>query len=189
MNTPLPEDWNDLAKMWQADAAGVSLEEVDEHLQHEKRRMAAVAIAEFAGLGAGLVAAMLVLALTHFWLGVVIVVFGGVSAWIALRLRRAGRAHGSGDLMQSLKDSIDHEDWIAEQLRFGRVLSFVALFAIVQATSAQLFRLKAFSTTVLVAAGIGCAVVLGALAWNLWLTARSKRRRARLEYLDERMKG
>lgn len=189
MNTPLPEDWNDLAKMWQADAAGVSLEEVDEHLRRQKRQMAGVAAAEFAGLGAGLVAAALVLVLTHLWLGVVIIVFGGVSAWIALRLRRAGRIQGSGDLMQSLKDSIDREDWIAEQLRFGRVLSFVALFAIVQATSAQLFRLKAFSATVLTAAGIGCAVVLAALAWNLWLTARSKRRRARLEYLDDRMKA
>ncbi|HUQ08736.1 MAG TPA: hypothetical protein VM146_00375 [Steroidobacteraceae bacterium] len=189
MNTPLPEDWNDLARMWQADAAGLSLPEIDEHLQREKKQMAGVAAAEFAGLGVGLVAAALVLLLTPMvWLGTVIILFGGASAWIALRLRRAGRAQGSGDLLQSLKDSIEREDWIAEQLRFGRVLSFVALFAIIQATSAQLFTLKAFSATVLTAAGIGCAVVLGALAWNVWLTARSTRRRERLKYLEDRMK-
>lgn len=189
MKTTPPEDWQDLATLWQADAAGVSLQEVDEHLRREKRQIAGVAVAEFAGLGAGLVAAVLVIALSHRWLGAVMIVFGGASAWLALRLRRAARTQGSGDLLQSLKESIDREDWIAEQLRLGRVLSFVALFAIVQATSAQLFRLKAFSAPLLTAAGIGCVAVMGALAWNLWLTSRSKRRRARLKYLDDRMKA
>lgn len=189
MNTPQTEDWNDLAKMWQADAASISLQEVDEHLEREKRQMAGVHAAEFAGLGVGVVAAIGVVTMTHFWMGVVIVLFGGISAWLTLRMRRAGPAPGSRDLLQSLKDSIEREDWVAEQLRFGRVLSFVALFAIVQATSVQLFRLKAFSATTLTAAGIGCAVVLGALAWNLWLTVRSRRRRTRLQYLDERLKA
>jgi Flp pilus assembly protein TadB len=183
----MPDDWNDLAKMWQADAAGVSPEEVDAHLRREKRQMAGVHAVEFAGLCAGIIAAICVVTLMHFWMGVVIVLFGGTSAWLAVRMRRAGAPPGSRDLLQSLKDSIEREDWIAEQLRFGRVLSFVALFAIVQATSVQLFRLKAFSATALIAAGIGCAVVLGALAWNLWLGVRSRRRRARLKYLDERL--
>jgi hypothetical protein len=74
-------------------------------------------------------------------------------------------------------------------LRLGRALSFVALFAILMATSLQLLRLQAFSAAGLVAAGIGCAVVLGALGWNLVLTARMRRRRARLQYFDERMKA
>jgi hypothetical protein len=190
MNTPLPEDWSDLAKMWQADAAGVSLADIDAHLQREKRQMAGVAAAEYAGLGLGVIAAIWVVTQAHFWLGVVIAVFGGASAWLALRLRRTGRPEpGSLDLLQSLKDSIEREDWIAEQLRFGRVLSFVALFAIVQAASAQLFRLGAFSASALTAAGIGCALVLAALGWNLVLTMRSRRRRTRLRYLDERMKA
>jgi tetrahydromethanopterin S-methyltransferase subunit F len=189
MNTPLPDEWSDLARMWQADAASISLQEVDRHLEREKRQMAGVHAAECAGLGAGIIAAICVVALTHFWMGVVIVLFGGTSAWLTLRMRRTGPVPGSRDLLQSLKDSIEREDWIAEQLRFGRVLSFVALFAIVQATSVQLFRLKAFSTAALLAAGIGSAVVLGTLAWNLWLTARSRRRRTRLQYLDERLKA
>jgi len=41
----------------------------------------------------------------------------------------------------------------------------------------------------LIAAGVGCAVALVALAWNLVLAARSRRRLARLRYLDERMKA
>ena len=189
MNASPPDEWNDLAKMWQADAARVSPEDIDAHLQREKRHMAGVILAELAGLGAGLVAAVCVMTFMHHWLGVIIILFGGSSAWLAVRLRRLGTPPGSRDLLQSLKDSIDREDWIAEQLRFGRVLSFVALFAIVMATSVQLFRLQAFTVTGLAAAGVGCTVVLGALGWNLLLSVRSRRRRARLKYLDERMKA
>ena len=189
MNTPLPDDWNDLARLWQADAARVSLQDVDAHLKREKRQMAGVAAAELAGLGLGVIAAACVVVFVHLWLGVVIIVFGGASAWLTLRMRRAGAPPGSQDLLQSLKDSIDREDWIAEQLRFGRVLSFVALFAIVQAVSAQLFRVQAFEASMLIAAGSGAAMVIGALAWNAWLTVRSRRRRARLKYLDDRIKS
>ena len=190
MTTSQTDEWNDLAKMWQADAAGVSLEDIDAHLQREKRQMAGVTAAEIGGLGAGFIAAACVLLFTpHVWMGVLILAFGGASAWLTLRQRRASAPPGSRDFLQSLKDSIAREDWLAEQLRFGRALSFVALFAIVLATSMQLLRLNAFSATGLTAAGIGCVVVLGALAWNLLLTMRSRRRRARLRYLAERMKA
>jgi threonine/homoserine/homoserine lactone efflux protein len=187
MTDPNAHDWNDLAKMWQADAAGVSLQDVDSHLRREKRQIWGVAAAELAGLGAGAVAAACVLFFTpHTWMGVVIIVFGGSSAWIAQRLRRAGSPPGSVDALQSLKESIAREDWIVEQLRLGRALSFVALFAIVMATSLQLFRLRAFSAAGLTAAGIACTVILAALAWNLVLTLRAQRRRARLRFFDDR---
>lgn len=187
--TQLPQDdWNDLARLWQADAAGVSLSDIDAHLQRERRQMLGVAVAELAGLGAGIVAAAAVVFFAHVWMGVVIALFGGISAWITLRMRREGAPPGSADLMQSLKDSIEREDWLAGQLRLGRVLSFVALFAIVIATSVQLFRLKAFSAAGLTAAAIGSLVVLAALAWNLVLTVRSRRRLARLQYFEERLK-
>jgi hypothetical protein len=188
MNEPTASDWNDLAKLWQADAAGVSLAEIDAHLQRERRHMRNVTLAEMAGLAGGALAAAVVLP-THFWMGVVILLFGGVSAWITLRMRREGPPPGSTGLMDSLKDSIEREDWMAGQLRLGRALSFVALFAIVQATSVQLFRLKAFSATALTAAGIASAVVLAALALNLVLTRRSRRRLARLRYLNDRLKA
>lgn len=188
MNTP--SDWNDLAKLWQADAACVPVQDIDAHLQRERRRMWRVSVTEFAGLTAGIIAAVCLLVFTpHVWLGVLIILFGGGSAWLALRMRRQIPLPDSLDLMQSLKDSIAREDWITEQLRFGRVLSFVALAAIVLATSMQLLRLKTFSATGLVASGIGCTVVLAALALNLVLSLRSRRRRARLRYLDERLKA
>jgi hypothetical protein len=183
-------EWNDLEKMWQADAAYVSLQEIDGHLQREKRQLWLATAAELAGLIAGLVAAACVLFFTpHTWMGVVIILFGGACALIMLRMRRAGPQPGSVDLLQSLKDSIAREDWLADQLRLGRALSFVALFAIVMATSLQLLRLKAFSATGLIAAGIGCAVVAAALAWNLVLTLRARRRRGRLQYLNDRLKA
>lgn len=181
-------DWNDLAKMWQADAAGVSLLEIDRHLQRQKRHMWGVTAAELAGLGAGIIAAICVLFFTpHTGMGVVIILFGGACAWITLRMRREGRPPGAVDVLQSLKDSIAREDWIADQLRLGRALSFVALFAIIMATSLQLFRLRAFSAAGLIAAGTGCTVVLAALAWNLVLTRRAQQRRARLQFLDDRL--
>lgn len=183
-------DWNDLAKMWQADAACVSLQEIDGHLRRERRHLWLATAAELAGLLAGIVAAGCVLFFTpHTWMGVLIMLFGGTCAWITLRMRRAGPPPGSLDVLQSLKDSIAREDWLVEQLRLGRALSFVALFAIVLATSLQLFRLKAFSATGLTAAGIGCAVVLAALAWNLVLTVRARRRLGRLQYLNDRLKA
>jgi hypothetical protein len=190
MIEPTSSDWNDLAKMWQADAAGVSLQEIDRHLRREKRHLWLVTAAELAGLAAGVAAAACVLFFTpHTVMGVVIILFGGTCALITLRMRRAGPPPGSVDVLQSLKDSIAREDWLADQLRLGRALSFVALFAIVLATSLQLFRLQAFSATGLGAAGIGCAVVLAALAWNLVLTLRTRRRRARLQYLNDRLKA
>ena len=33
MNEKLSADWNDLAKLWQAEAAAVSVEEIDAHLR------------------------------------------------------------------------------------------------------------------------------------------------------------
>jgi hypothetical protein len=190
MNEPRPDDWDDLAKLWQADAARVSTEEIDAHLDRQRRQMRAVTAAEMMGAGAGMVAAAILLFFTpHVWMGVLIMVFGGASAWLALRMRREARLPGANNLLQSLKDSIAREDWLDTQLRLGRALSFVALFAILMATSLQLLRLKAFSAAGLVAAGVGCAVVLGALGWNLVLTARLRRRRARLRYFDERMKA
>jgi hypothetical protein len=190
MNTPAPDDWNELAKLWQADAAGVSLQEIDAHLERERRHLRGVTLAEMAGIGAGLIAAALLMFFTpHLGMGVVIIVFGGISAWLTLRMRREGGPPASVDLMQSLKDSIAREDWMAGQLRLGRALSFVALFAIVSALSAHLHKVQAFSSGTLIAAGVGCSVVLAALGWNLVLTARSRRRLARLQYLNERLKA
>jgi hypothetical protein len=190
VNTLEPDEWSDLAKLWQADAAGVSLQEIDAHLERERRHLRGVTLAELAGMGAGIVAAAMVVFFTpHVIMGIVIIAFGGTSAWITFRMRREVGPPASVDLLQSLKDSIAREDWLAGQLLLGRALSFVALFAIVSALSVQLHKTQAFSANLLIAAGVGCAMALVALGWNLLLTARSRRRLARLRYLDERMKA
>ena len=181
--------WDDLAKMWQADAAAISAADIDEHLRRQRRQMLGVMAAQLSGLLAGFIAAICVLVSTHPGMGVAILIFGGASALITLRMRRESEAGGSMDLLQSLKDSIAREDWLAEQLRLGRALSFVALFAIVLATAVQLLKLKAFSAAGLTAAGIGCGVVLAALVWNLVLTLRSRRRKARLRYIEEKLRS
>ena len=141
MNSPASQDWNDLAKLWQADAAGISLQEIDAHLERERRHLRGVTLSEMAGIGAGVIAAGLLLFFSpHVIMGVVIIAFGGASAWLTLRMRREGAPPASVDLMQSLKDSIAREDWMAGQLRLGRALSYVALFAIVSALSAHLHK-------------------------------------------------
>ena len=95
-----PAEWNDLRKLWQADAAGVSL-------QRNRRASAARSggrcwaspSRSWRGSAAGIVAAACgACSSTHVWLGVVIVLFAGVSAWITLRMRREGAPPGSVDL-------------------------------------------------------------------------------------------
>jgi len=111
-----------------------------------------------------------------------------VSSVVALRMRREQMPSGSVDVLQSLKDSLDREDWIAEQLRFGRALSFVALFAIVQATGSQLRNHALEPALTLTAGGIAAAFVVAALVWNLVLVRRTRARRRRLEFLKDRLK-
>jgi hypothetical protein len=188
MNEPQSSDWNDLSKMWQADAAAVSLEEIDDHLARERHRMRVVTFVELGGVGLGVSAAVWLAFFTPFrWLGVVVAVFAVVSAFVTIRMRREPVSSGAVDVLHSLKESIEREDWIAEQLRLGRALSFVALFSFVMVTSSQLLRFHFIPPLGLAAAIAGGAYVIGVLAWNLVLTRRTRMRRARLEYIQERL--
>lgn len=189
MNEKLASDWNDLAKLWQAEAAAVSVDDIDAHLKRHRRHMRMVTLAELAGVGLGVVAAgWLALVLPYRWLGLLVAVFVLVFAVVVVRLRRELPPSGSVDVLQSLKDSLVREDWIAEQLRFGRALSFVALFAILMATGSQLRQFSPNSALALMAGGVAAACVIAALVWNLALVRRSRTRRQRLEYLKDRLK-
>jgi hypothetical protein len=188
MNDPQTSDWNDLAKMWQADAAAVSMEEIDDHMARERRRMRVVTFVELAGVGFGILAAAWLAFFTPMrWMGAIVGVFAIVSAFAAVRMRREQAPSGAVDVLSALKESIGREDWIAEQLRLGRALSFVALFAIVQVASSQLLRFHAIPSVGLAAVIAGGVYVVGVLIWNLVLTRRTRVRRARLEYLKERL--
>lgn len=189
MNEKPASDWNDLAKLWQADAAAVSVDEIDAHLKRQRRQMLVVTQMEVAGAIFGVVAAAWLALLMYRWLGALVGVFAIVSAAVMVRTRREPAPSGTVDALQSLKDSIAREDWITEQLRFGRAGSYVALFAIVMVTSAQLRYVGGISTLGLSAAGVAGAYVAGGLVWNLVLMRRSRRRRERLEYINERLKS
>ncbi len=189
MNEKLTTDWNDLAKLWQAEAAAVSVDDIDAHLRRHRRQMRIATLSELLAVSLGLGAATwLVLMSQYRWMGVVVGVFALVSAGVTLRLRRDQPPSGSVDVLQSLKDSLDREDWIAEQLRLGRALSFVALFAIVQAVGSLLRNHTPSLGLTLTAGGIAAACVIAALVWNLVLVRRSRMRRHRLEYLKDRLK-
>jgi hypothetical protein len=189
MNEKPASDWSDLARLWQAEAAAVSIEDIDAHLKRHRRHMRVATFAELAGACLGVAAAgWLAFFTTYRGLGLVVGAFALISATVIVRMRREPAASGSVDLLQSLKDSMDREDWIAEQLRFGRALSFVALFAIVSATGSQLRDAGSGAAFAMTAGGIAAACVLAALAWNVVLLRRSHARRRRLEYLKERFK-
>jgi drug/metabolite transporter superfamily protein YnfA len=182
-------DWDDLSKRWQADAAAVSIGDIDEYLRRERRQLRLMIVMELAGVGLGLLAAVWLTFFTpHRWLGVVVAIFAVVSAVFAVRMRREPPASGGIDVMSSLKESIGREDYIAEQLRLGRALSFVALFSIVMATASQMMKFHTISSVGLAAAIAGGCYVAGVVAWNLVLTRRARFRRDRLVYLHDRLK-
>ena len=183
MNEKLASDWNDLAKLWQAEAAAVSVDDIEAHLERHRRHMLLVTVSELASVLLGVTAAgWLAFVLPYRGLGLVVGVFTLVSAVVLLRTRRDPAPRGSVDVLQSLKESLDREDWIAEQLRFGRALSFVALFAIVMAIASQLRQSSFDSVLALMAGSVAAACVLLTLVWNLVLLRRSRARRHRLEY-------
>jgi MFS family permease len=190
MNEQPVSDWTDLSKMWQADAAAVSMDEIDEHLRRQRRQLRVVTAVELAGVSLGVFAAGWLAFFTPYrWMGLVVGLFAIASASLVVRLRRESSPAGAVDALQSLKESIGREDWIAEQLRFGRALSFVALFSFVMVTSSHLLRFHAMPTIGLLAVTAGAVYVVGVIAWNLVLTRRTRRRRARLEYIEKRLKA
>jgi MFS family permease len=190
MNELSPSDWNDLSKMWQADAAAVSMDEIDEYLRRQRRQLRVVTAVELAGVSLGVIAAGWLAILTPYrWMGLVVALFAIASAIMVVRMRREPASAGAVDALQSLKESIGREDWIAEQLRFGRALSFVALFSFVMVTSSQLTRFQTIPKIGLMAVTAGAVYVVGVITWNLLLTRSTHRRRARLEYIKERLKA
>jgi predicted sugar kinase len=58
MNEMPPADWSDLAKLWQADGAAVSIDDIERHMRRERAQMLGVLIAEIGGLAVGTGAAV-----------------------------------------------------------------------------------------------------------------------------------
>jgi hypothetical protein len=189
MNHPSTSDWSELTRLWQAEGAAVSIDELERHVQRERRGMRALAALELAGLGLGvLVGVWLSLTSPHQGLSGIFIAFCLIMGWTAVR-RVDAEPLGGDDLLTSLRISMAREDWVASQLRFGRALSFVVLFIIVFLGS---HLMRNFATTTVwsfVALGAAGAWVCGVLAWNLALVRRSARRRQRLESYATRLEA
>lgn len=184
-----PADWMELTRLWQAEGAAVSPEELAGHRQRERAAMRSLAVVEMAGLGLGIgVGVWLSLTSTHFWLSSIFIAFCLVMAWVALR-RRHPEPLGGDDLLTSLRISIAREDWVASELRFGRALSFVVLFVIVFMASEMMRNFATASPGSLRALGAAAAWVCGVIAWNFVLVRRCVRRRQRLESYATRLEG
>jgi hypothetical protein len=118
------------------------------------------------------------------WMGLLIAAFALVSAFAMVRTRRHGGPAGTSDLAGSLRESIAWQEWLLHELRFGRALNFVTLLAGISVLSVQLRELQATSAMGFAASAAVCTSVLVALAWNLVLTRRARRRSARLRDLS-----
>lgn len=178
----LPADWSDLTRLWQAEGAAISVDELEAHTRRERRMMRLLAALELAGLGLGVaLGAWLGMFSPHVWLFGVFTSLCAVMAWVAWRSRAEAGPLGGDDLLTSLRVSIAREDWNAERLRFGRALSFMVLFIIAFMGSYLLRRYALVSATALIALAASTAWACAVLTWNLRLVRRSRARRRRLE--------
>jgi hypothetical protein len=115
------------------------------------------------------------------WVGVLTVAFSAASVYLVLRMRRMAVPQGAVDLRESLQDSLAYLDWQAEQLRYGRILGFVAMFAVVLAASTQLMHWASSKPSALLATAAAGITVSASLAWNMTLAWQAWRRTARLQ--------
>ena len=107
--------------------------------------------------------------------------------YFVLRVRRKPDPPGSTDLIESLKNSLDYQDWLAEQLRYGRVLGFVSLFSVVMAASTQLMHMTGTAGSALLVMAIAGLAINGALAWNMSLAWQVWRRTVRLRAFKKKL--
>jgi len=182
-----PADWMELTRLWQAEGAAVSIDELDRHRQQERWVMRMLAGVELAGLGLGIaVGIWLSVVSPYVWFASIFIAFCLVTGWMALR-RGDAEPLGGEDLLTSLRISMAREDWVASQLRFGRAICFVVLFVIAFLGSYMLRHLTAVDSGSLLALAAAAIWMCAVLAWNLSLVRRSARRRQRLESFANRL--
>jgi uncharacterized membrane protein YedE/YeeE len=181
MNQPPEGEWQELSKLWQSNVAPVSVANIERLHELQRRRLRAATVAELAVTALAMAAACWLGLQTRFlWLGMGVFAAAVGSVVVVLRRHRLPGPPVYSDLLESLKGSLAYQDWLAEQLRYGRVASFVALFAIVFAAAVQMMHIATATPSRLLATAAAGMAVLAALAWNVALAWSVWRRRRRL---------
>ncbi len=182
MNQQAPDQWQELARIWKTGDAPVTVADVEELHARQHRRLRIARAVELACSVLGIVAALWLALVSRFlWVRVLTVVFSAASVCFVLRARRMPVPQGSADLLESLKESLAYLDWLAEQWRYGRMLGFMALFAVVMAASTQLMQLASATRSGLLATAAAGVAISTALGWNMMLAWQVRRSTARLQ--------
>jgi hypothetical protein len=188
MNQHAPDDWQALAGIWKADDARITVAEIEDLHARQHRRLQIARMAELACSVLGVVAALWLALVSRFlWVGILTVAFSIGSVHVVLRTRRMPVPQGAADLGQSLRDSLEYLEWLAAQLRYGRALGFVALFAVVFAASTQLMRLTTMTPSGLIATAAAGVAISVTLSWNMTLAWQVWRRAARLRTFTSKL--
>lgn len=175
-------NWNELARLWHAHAEGVSTLDVERHARLQRRRMLLLAVTEAAGLALSFGAAVWIAMQTTFIaLTAITTVFFALSAFLQHRMRREPESTGGHDLLRSLEHSVAREEWNLVQLRIGRAITLVTLFAIGVLAADHLYHYSSTPLPRLWALVSVFSIVLLTLAFNLWMTRQATARKRRVE--------
>jgi hypothetical protein len=188
MNEPTQAEWQELARLWKTGIVPVAVEDIEKCHLHQRRKILAVTTVELTAAVLGVAAALWLMFVPRFHgVGIVIAAFALGSSFVVMRTRRVPVPQGHADLRESLKSSLNYQDWMAEQLRYGRALSFVALFAITIAASVQLLNFASATRPGLSATAVAALAVCAALARNVTLTWQVARHTKRLQSFSEKL--
>jgi hypothetical protein len=181
MNQQDTDAWQELGRIWKTGNTPVTVADIEALHARQHHRVRIARAAEFACSALGVVAALWLAFVSPLrWVGILTVVFSIATVFFTLRLRRMPVPHGAADLVKSLDVFLTRLDRLAEQLRYGRALGFMAVFAVVMAASNQLMRPTVPPRSVLFAtAGAGVAIS-AVLAWNMIVAWQVWRRSAQL---------
>jgi len=174
--------WNELGRLWHAQASPISASDVERQSRRERRRMFDLAIAEGAALVIAFIAAIWIAMQTAFVaLSAVSMVSFGLCGLLHHRMRREPPSSGGVDLLGSLDVSAAREAWNLAQLRIGRWVTFFTLLALgLLGADHLLHRATTPSARLWALLGISL-IVVAILAWNLVLTRAARRRKAQID--------
>jgi len=183
-------NWSELTRLWQVESSAVSIADFDAAARRQRRQMLALAAAEAGGLVLAFIAAVFIAVHTALIaMSGICFVFFGVCGYLQHRMRKEPPPSGGEDLLKSLDVRMAHEDWNLAQLGIGRAVTLITLVAVVMVGANDL-RFFAMTPASHLWALLGITlIVLTILAWNLLLTRRARRRKARFQNYSLRLRA